>query len=191
MNARILPPWFPVALLALAVGATGCETASPPPPEAVEVAVSPPVARGVIDHLDFTGRTQARDAVQLRSRIGGYLQKINFADGAEVREGQVLFEIDDRTYRAQRDLARAEVKLAEAQVKEAEAEYRRDLRLSRTGAASQEELEKTQRSRETARASLEGARATLGQAQLNLGYARVKAPFSGRADRANVSVGNL
>jgi RND family efflux transporter MFP subunit len=191
MSARIFSPWFPAALLALAVGATGCEPATPPPPAPVEVVVSPPVERAVIDHLDFTGRTQARDAVELRARIGGYLQKINFKDGAEVREGQVLFEIDDRTYRAQRDLAQAEVKLVDAQVKQAESEYRRVYRLSRTRAASQEELEKTQDALAKAQASLEGERANLEQAQLNLDYTQVKAPFSGRADRADLTVGNL
>jgi RND family efflux transporter MFP subunit len=189
MSARFLISLFAV-LLALAFVVTGCQ---PPavPPEPVEVVVSPPVERGVIEHLDFTGRTQAKDAVQLRARIGGYLEKINFTDGADVKEGQVLFQIDDRTYRAQRDLAQAEVKLAAAQVREAEAEYRRDSRLRNTGTVSQEDLEKTMRKRETAVASWEGAKASLEKAQLNLDYTQVKAPISGRADRANVSVGNL
>jgi RND family efflux transporter MFP subunit len=157
----------------------------------IEVAVSPPVERAVVDYLDFTGRTQARDAVQLRARIGGYLQKINFTDGAEVKEGQVLFEIDDRTYRAQRDLAQAEVKLAEARVKKDTAEYQRVLALRRSDSASQEELEKAQRTKLTTQASLEEAKDDLHQAELNLDYTQVKAPFGGRADRANVSVGNL
>jgi RND family efflux transporter MFP subunit len=190
MSIRFLSSWVPVALPALAVLATGCES-PPPPPAPVEVAVSPPVERAVVDHLDFTGRTQARDAVKLQARIGGYLQKINFVDGAEVRAGQVLFEIDDRSYRAQRDLAKAQVNLASAQVKEADAEYLRTARLRTTGTRSQEELEKAQRGRDTARDALEGAKAELQEAQLNLDYTQVKAPISGRADRALVTVGNL
>jgi RND family efflux transporter MFP subunit len=157
----------------------------------IEVAVSPPVERDVIDFLDFTGRTQARDSVQLRARIGGYLNKINFTDGAEVKQGQVLFEIDDRTYRAKRDLAQAEVKLAEARVAEARAEYQRQLALFRSEATTREELEKAQRNRETTQAKLEEARDDLHQAELDLDYTQVKAPFSGRADRANLTVGNL
>jgi RND family efflux transporter MFP subunit len=157
----------------------------------IEVAVSPPIERDVIDFLDFTGRTQARDTVPLRARIGGYLNKINFTDGAEVKQGQVLFEIDDRTYRAQRDLAQAEVKLAEARVAEGRAEYQRQLALFRSEATTREELEKAQRNRETTQAKLEQARDDLHQAELNLDYTQVKAPFSGRADRANVTVGNL
>jgi RND family efflux transporter MFP subunit len=169
----------------------GCAPAAAPAPVSIEVVVSPPIERAVIDYLDFTGRTQARDAVQMRARIGGYLQKIDFTDGDDVKEGQVLFEIDDRTYRAQRDLAQAEVQLADARVKQATAEYERVLRLSRSQAASREELEKALRTRETTQASLDEAKDDLRQAELNLDYTRVKAPFAGRADRASVTVGNL
>ena len=190
MSARLLTPWIPVALLAPAILATGCGPASPPPAP-VEVAVSPPLEQAVVDHLDFTGRTQAKDAVTVRARIGGYLLKIDFTDGTEVQEGQVLFEIDDRTYQAQRDLAQAQVKFAEARVKEATAEYQRVLTLRRSLAATPEDLEKAQRSRETTQASLDEAKDDLRQAELNLDYTRVKAPFGGQADRANVTVGNL
>jgi RND family efflux transporter MFP subunit len=191
MSAQSLASWFTVGLCSFSFLATGCERASAPPPVSIEVAVSPPIQRDVIDFLDFTGRTQARDSVQLRARIGGYLNKINFTDGAEVKEGQVLFEIDDRTYRAQRDVARAQVKLAEALVAEARAEYQRQLALFRTQSTTREEVEKAQRDRETAQAKLEEAKEDLHQAELNLDYTQVKAPFSGRADRANVTVGNL
>jgi RND family efflux transporter MFP subunit len=157
----------------------------------IEVAVSPPVERAVVDYLDFTGLTQARNAVQLRARIGGYLEKINFKDGAEVKEGQVLFEIDDRAYRAQRDLAKAEVSLAEARVAQAQAEYQRVFKLRQDQAASQQELEERQRTKETTLAALDEAKDNLHQAELNLDYTQVKAPFGGQADRANVTVGNL
>jgi RND family efflux transporter MFP subunit len=190
MRARLLVRWSPGSLFTLAFLATGCAPA-PPPPAPVEVVVSAPVERPILDHLDFTGRIQAKDSVQLQARIGGYVEKIDFADGAEVKEGQVLFEIDDRTYRAERDLAAAQVKVAEAQIKEADAEEHRNLVLSRTGAASQEELEKSQRAQETARAAADGARAQLHERQLDLDYCQVKAPFAGRADRHYVNVGDL
>jgi RND family efflux transporter MFP subunit len=180
-----------MGLCCVSLLATGCERAATPAPVSIEVAVSPPVERAIVDYLDFTGRTQARDAVQLQARIGGYLEKINFTDGAEVKEGQVLFEIDDRMYRAQRDLALAEGKLAEARVGEARAEYQRVVKLRRDQAASEEELEKRQRSIETTQSALDEARDNLHQAELNLDFTQVKAPFAGRADRANVTVGNL
>jgi RND family efflux transporter MFP subunit len=190
MSARCLAFWFSLGLCSLSLLATGCERASTSP-ASIEVAVSPPVERAVVESLDFTGRTQARDAVQLRARIGGYLEKINFPDGAEVKKGQVLFEIDDRTYRAQRDVAQAEVKLAEARVAEAKSEYQRILSLFRKDAASQGDLDAAQRARDTTQAALDEAKDNLRQAELNLDYTQVKAPFDGRADRANVSVGNL
>jgi len=190
MSARFLASWFSTGLYSLCLLAAACKPAAPPP-ASIEVAVSPPIERAVVDSLDFTGRTQAKDTVQLRAKIGGYLEKINFTDGAEVHEGQVLFQIDDRTYRDQRDLADPAVKLAEARVKEAVAEYNRVLKLRRGQAASQEELEKRQRSVETTQASVKQAQADLRQAELNLDYTQVKAPISGWADRANVTVRNL
>src|SRR5579871_6269737 len=161
MSARCLACWFSMGLCSLFLLVTGCERAPAPAPVSIEVAVSPPIERSVIDHLDFTGRTQARDAVQLRARIGGYLQKINFADGAEVQEGQVLFEIDDRTYRAQRDLAQAEVTLTEAQVKGGESENRRDVARRRAGTVREEKLEKGPSTRETCQTALDKARGRL------------------------------
>jgi RND family efflux transporter MFP subunit len=157
----------------------------------IEVAVSAPIERPVTDYLEFTGRTEARDAVQLRARIGGYLEKVNFTEGDLVKEGQLLFQIDDRTYRAERDRRLAELKLAEARVKEAEAEYNRDRKLRRDQAASEQELEEAQRTLLTTQASLKQIQAELAQAELNLDYTQVKAPLTGRADRANVTVGNL
>jgi RND family efflux transporter MFP subunit len=191
MSARSLAFWFSMGLNSLLLLTTGCERASAPAPASIEAAVSPPIERGIIDYLDFTGRTQARDAVQMRARIGGYLEKINFTDGTEVKEGQVLFEIDDRTYRAQRDLAEAQVKLAEARLAQAKAEYKRVYKLRVSQAASQEELERAARTRDTRQASLDEAKDDLHQAELNLDYTQIKAPFGGQADRANVTVGNL
>src|SRR5262249_31918151 len=118
-------------------------------------------------------------------------QKINFKEGDEVQKDQVLFEIDDRSFKAERDQAQAVVKLTEAQVKEAEAEYNRDSKLRLTGSVSQETLEKSMRGRDSAQAQLEEPRADLKQKQLNLDFTRVLAPISGRADRANITVGNL
>jgi RND family efflux transporter MFP subunit len=145
----------------------------------------------VTDFIDFTGRAEAVDSVQLRARVSGYLHKINFKEGDEVQKDQVLFEIDDRTFKAERDQAQATAKLNEAQVKEAEVEYNRDARLRTSGSVSQEALERTISKRDQAQAGLDAARADLQQKQLNLDYTRVVAPISGRADRAKVTVGNV
>jgi RND family efflux transporter MFP subunit len=180
------PRW----LLPLALLAAGCgpRAAAPDP---VVVTVSPPVERPVTDTLDFSGRTEAVDSVELRARVTGYVQKVNFKDGDEVKKDQVLFEIDDRTFKADFAQAQANVRLVEAQVKEADAWYQRDLKLRPGNVVSAEEMEKATRSLDSAKATADAARADLKQQQLNLDYAKVQAPFSGRADKANVTVGNL
>jgi RND family efflux transporter MFP subunit len=179
---------LPVLLAALVAG---CTADTEPTEEPVEVVVSPPVERSVVNYLDFTGRTQAKESVEVRARIGGYLEKIDFKEGGPVKDGQVLFEIDDRIYKAQRDQSRAEVALADAQVKEADAVYRRNLRLRGSGAISEQEMEQSIRSRTSAMAAAEGARADLKQKQLNVDYCQIIAPITGIADRARVTVGNL
>ncbi len=91
-----------VLLLGLCLGLAGCArapsegpAAAPPP-----VTVSYPVERYVTDYADFTSRTAAVDSVELRARVWGYLDKVNFKEGALVKKGDVLFEIDPRTYQA-------------------------------------------------------------------------------------------
>jgi RND family efflux transporter MFP subunit len=177
-------------LLALALLVPGCGPHAAAP-EPVAVTVAAPVERPITDALEFTGRTEAVDSVQLRARVSGYVQKVNFKDGDEVTKDQVLFEIDDRTFKAAREQATADVNLYAAQVGQAEAEYRRDEKLRATGAATLEETEKAMQSRDSAAAAMDAAKAELAQQELNLKYSQVKAPISGRADRANVTVGNL
>jgi RND family efflux transporter MFP subunit len=191
MSARFFAYWFSTGLCISSLVTSGCEPTSAAPPVPVEVAVSAPIERPVTDYLEFTGRTEARDSVQLRARIGGYVEKVNFVEGGLVKEGQLLFQIDDRTYRAERDRRQAELKLAEARVKEALAEYNRNSKLRRDNAASEQELEEAQRTLLTTQATQKQVQAELAQAELNLDYTQVKAPFSGWADRANVTVGNL
>lgn len=157
----------------------------------IDVVVSAPVERPVVDFFDFTGRTESTAPVLLRSRIGGYIDKINFKDGQEVTENQVLFEIDDRMYQAQAKLAKAQVKLQDAIFKEAEFDYRRNLAARPSGAVTEEELEKSMQKRSTAQAQLDASRANLTQQELDLAYCKVKAPIPGRSDRDYVSVGNL
>jgi RND family efflux transporter MFP subunit len=179
--------------LGILAGLTGCtqQTAEAPPPEP-PVTVSYPLQREVIDYAEYTGRTAAVETVQVRARVSGYLVKINFTEGADVNEGDVLYEIDPQPYQAARDQAAAEVQRQEAQLKYQEALYARNLRLMRSGEA--ESLETVQQSlaqRDSTRAALQGARASLAQAKLNLAWTKVIAPISGRISRTLVTVGNL
>jgi RND family efflux transporter MFP subunit len=177
----------------LCLGLTGCLRAPGAAPTTTPtlVTVSYPLERDVTDHVDFTGRTIAVDSVEVRARVWGYLDKVNFKEGAMVKQGDVLFEIDPQTYQAALDQAKAKVTLDEAQLKFADAEYKRNLTLRRTGAVSQEELEKSLASRDVAAATVGADKADLARRQLDLDYTKVKAPISGRVSRYVVTVGNL
>src|SRR6516162_2210066 len=95
-------------VLGCCLGLTGCgRPPLPPPPPPPSVSVSHPVEREVTDYADFTARTAAVDSVELRARVSGYLDRVPFKEGALVKKGDVLFEIDPRTYKATLDQAEA------------------------------------------------------------------------------------
>src|SRR6266436_6493329 len=98
-------------LVGLCIGLVGCARVPSGAPEAapLPVMVSHPVERDVTDYADFTGRTAAVDSVELRARVWGYLDKVNFQEGALVQNGDVLFEIDPRLYRADFERTRGTV----------------------------------------------------------------------------------
>src|SRR5436305_1541740 len=108
----------PLPFVVLAVLFAGCESAKPTAVEAPPrtVTVSKPVPDTITDAEEFTGRTEAVDSVLVRARVSGYLDKVNFKEGAEVKKGQVLFEIDPRPYQATLDQAEGKIKLYEAQL---------------------------------------------------------------------------
>src|SRR3954462_8463965 len=129
-------------LLGLGLALAGCVRVPSAAPEAgpTPVTVSYPVERDVTDYADFTGRTAAVDSVEVRAHVWGYLDKVNFKEGALVRKGDVLFELDPRPYQALLNAAKSKVAQDEAQLKYDEAEYQRNLRLVSTGAVARSEL---------------------------------------------------
>jgi RND family efflux transporter MFP subunit len=159
------------------------------------VTVAEPVELPVKDYLDFTGKTAPIESVQLRARVGGYLQKVHYKEGDEVKKDQVLFEIDPRPFQAELDQAVAAVKSGEVRVDQTEATYQRSLRLRQSGtvgaAVSLEELEKNKQSRDVAVAALEAAKANKVVKKLNLDFTEVRSPIDGRADKEDITVGNL
>jgi len=179
--------------LAGLVSVSGCgheppPNPGPPPPT---VTVSHPIQREITDYADYPGRTAAVESVQVRARVTGYLDKIYFKEGTEVKKDDVLDEIDPRPYQAALEQAEAQVALQEAQLKYQEALYRRDLKLVTSGAASAEEVQKDLAARNTTAASLNAAKAAVEQARLNLGFTKVQAPISGRVGRTLLTLGNL
>ena len=178
-------------LLGLPISMAGC--ARPPsqdlPP--VPVTVSLPIERDVTDYADFTARTAAVDSVEVRAHVWGYLDKVNFKEGAMVTKGDVLFELDARPYQALLNQAKAKVSQDEAQLSFDEAEYQRYLKLASTGAASRSEVDKASAARGVDIANIAADKAVVASRQLDLEYTKVIAPVSGRVSRYVVTVGNL
>jgi RND family efflux transporter MFP subunit len=180
-------------VLGLCVVLAGCAEAPPvaPAPPATPVTVSRPVERYVTDYADFTARTAAVDSVEVRAHVWGYLDKVNFQEGALVKAGDVLGELDPRPYEALLNQAKAKVAQDEAQLAYDEAEYQRNLRLIRTGAVSGSDLDKTAAARGVDVANIAADKAAVASRQLDLEYTKVLAPVSGRVSRYVVTVGNL
>jgi len=179
-------------VLGLPAGVAGCSRAPSGAPAApAVVTVSRPLERDVTDYADFTARTAAVDSVEVRAHVWGYLDKVNFKEGALVKKGEVLFELDPRPYQALLNQAKAKVAQDEAQLKFDEAEYQRNVNLFGTGAASRSDLDKAAAARGVDLANIAADKAVVTSRQLDLEYTKVVAPVSGRASRYVVTVGNL
>jgi RND family efflux transporter MFP subunit len=180
-------------LLGLCVALAGCARGPSGGPEAAPtpVTVSRPVEREVTDYADFTARTAAVDSVEVRAHVWGYLDKVNFKEGALVKKGDVLFQLDPRPYQALLNQAKAKVAQDEAQLTFDEAEYQRNVNLVRTGGASRSDLDKTAAARGVDMANIAADKAAVASRELDLDYTKVIAPVSGRVSRYVVTVGNL
>jgi RND family efflux transporter MFP subunit len=180
-------------VLVFCLGLTGCARAPSAAPAAapIPVTVSYPVERYVTDYADFTAWIAAVDSVEVRAHVWGYLDKVNFKEGALVQKGDVLFELDPRPYQAMLNQAKAKVAQDEAQLKYDEAEYQRNLRLVGTGSVARSELDKSAAARGVDIANIAADKAAVAARELDLEYTKVTAPVSGRVSRYNVTVGNL
>ncbi|MEH6670930.1 efflux RND transporter periplasmic adaptor subunit [Halopseudomonas sp.] len=178
-------------LLALMAGcdAQGQANATAPPPPEVEVAIVQP--EPVTLWGEFSGRVEAPQTVELRPRVSGYIDQVQFEEGELVTEGDVLFVIDPRPYEAQVLLAQAELARMRSQLTLAGSEADRSAQLWERRAISREEFEQRNAARTMAQAAVNAAAAALQSAQLDLEYTRITAPVSGRIGRAEVTRGNL
>src|ERR1700731_4453373 len=167
----------PALVLGFCLFLTGCArapseapTAAPPP-----VTVSYPVGRDITDYADFTARIAAVDSVEVRAHVWGYLDKVNFKEGALVKKGDVLFEIDPRPYQATLDQAKAKVAQDEAQLRFDDAEDRRNLTLVADRAVSRTDLDKSLAARDVDLANIAADKAVVAARQLDLEYTKVTA----------------
>ncbi len=156
------------------------------------IPVSKPAQREVTDYVDFTGRTDAVKAVDIRPRVTGYLLQMPFKEGSEVKAGDLLFEIDPGPYQAQLQQAQSQVTLREAQL----TSWPRRLTkgpsvMMKTKAISQQELDQDEASVEEAQARIEASKASLDLYKLNLAFAKVTSPIDGQVSRYYLTAGNL
>src|ERR1700692_839714 len=157
-------------------------------------AVSVPVQREVTDYVEYTGRTAAVQAEEIKARVTGFLMDMPFKEGAEIKKDDLLFKIDPRPYKAKYDQAEPQVGLYESQLKLAKANYQRDLDLfDRTKGAgvSKQALDADVAQQEQAQAAMDAAKASLEVYKLNLDFCTVKSPIDGQVGRSNQPRGNL
>jgi multidrug efflux system membrane fusion protein len=182
---------WPLAALAAALLAACTSEAAPaaPPPPDVSVAV---VSAQSIRRWDaFTGRISAMETVELRPRVSGYVQRVAYEEGQEVRKGDLLFVIDPRPYRAALDRAQADLARAEAEARLARTQDARAQSLVDARAISREEFETRRAATAQGNAAVRAAQAAVAAASLDLQFTQVRSPIDGRAGRAAATVGNL
>jgi RND family efflux transporter MFP subunit len=176
-------------LLSTAVFACGGPEVTPPPPPEVEVAT--PERRLVTIFTEFTGTTRAVESVDVRARVSGVLERMDFRPSAVVQKDQLLFVIEPLPYRAAFDEAEASVKAAQAELDQAGSEFERISQAVKTKAVSESSVDLARAARDKAHAALLGAQAKHEQAELEYSYTEVRAPLTGQVSRNFVDVGNV
>jgi membrane fusion protein (multidrug efflux system) len=183
------------AMLACGIAALGasaaCEEAAPVAPPPVEVYVAEVVVQDVPEYLELTGQTAGSQDVEIRARVEGFLERVNFQEGTFVKAGALLYEIDRKPLEAVLSAAKADQATAEARLAKAENDVARYTPLVAKQAVSQRELDDARAERDAARSQVEAARAAVESATLDLGYTRVTAPISGLVGTTQVKAGNL
>jgi len=181
------------ALLAALVSLSGCKseatTAQQAP--APQVSVASALERDVTEWDEFTGRLEAVESVEVRPRVTGYIESVNFTEGSTVKKGDLLFVIDPRPYQAELSKAEAELARAVARSELAVADEGRSAKLLDIKAVSREEYDSRINATREAKADVAAARAAVDSAKLNLEFTRITAPISGRVSKAAVTAGNL
>lgn len=178
----------------LVLGAILVACGGPPPPEAPpppQVSVATVVERDITEWDEYTGRLEAVNTVEIRPQVSGVLQQVAFTEGKEVRQGQLLFQIDPRPFQAELNRAEAEAERSRTAAELAATDLTRSERLLGTRAISQEEHEQRVAASRSATAAVRAAEAAVEIAKLQLSYTRIYSPIDGRIGRAEVTPGNL
>jgi RND family efflux transporter MFP subunit len=180
------------ALAWLATHATGCaEAPQPPKPEPPKVTVRKPELREVVDYKDYNGTTAASAKVEIRARVRGHIDSVNFQDGQLVKEGDLLFQLDQRPFQLELEAANEQLALDEAQLEAAAQDEIRQKELWEKQAAKKSDLDKAIATRKSWDARIEIAKQTISGKELDITYTQIAAPISGQISRALLTKGNL
>jgi len=184
-HARVVARYLAVAIACMGPPVLAHAQQAPP------VDVAKPLVRSIVEYDVYTGRFEAVDRVEIRSRVSGYLEEVGFEDGETVAQGALLFVIDQRTFRAEIARAEATVAAAEAQRALAQLELDRATQLAERRVGSVQEVDRTTATLAGAEAQVAIAEAELRQARLNLDFTEITAPITGQMSNRKVDPGNL
>ncbi len=192
-HLKALPYLLLVAIGTISLAGCGSEAANPGQPSAPppSVVVDRVVLKDLVNHNDYTGRIEAIDTVQLRARVQGFLKSRAFTEGAEVKKGELLFEIEDDSYKIAVAQAEANLSSAKAALTLAQQTFDRTKTLEQRNVSSKANLDTARSQLSQAQATVQAQAAALQTHNLNLSYTRIEAPMDGRVGRTAYSVGNL
>jgi RND family efflux transporter MFP subunit len=161
------------------------------PQASTVVVVSSPVEKSVTDYVDYTGRTESAETVEIRSRVTGFLDKILFKDGTEVAKDAPLYRIDDREFQADLAAANGELGKATAVQERTTADFTRVEGLRKKDAVTASQFDQSRAAMLEADAAVQSATAKRDRAQLNITFSKIDAPIAGKISRSRITVGNL
>lgn len=168
------------------------DTSSTTPPKAIlNVKIASPLVQEITESDEYTGHIEAINSVEIRARVSGYLEKVNFVAGSKVKKGDLLFVIDSKPFQAQLNYANAELERAKSKHELAKNDFQRAENLLAAKAISTEEHDARSKSLRETQAAMASAEANVYSAKLNVEYTQIKAPISGRISRELVTEGNL
>src|SRR5258705_3446704 len=180
---------FALGLIAGAAGAGSAGAQGGPP--AIPVTVTKPIAKHITQWDEYSGRFEAVESVEVRARVSGFIDSVNFKDGQMVKEGDLLITLDKRPFENALEIAKAEIARAQAQVQLGQTEVERAAPLVRSGAVTPRDYDQRRAVLNQALASLQSAEASVKNAELNLEWTEVRAPISGRVSDRKIDRGNL